>query len=148
MIIGDQVGAKHQRAVPRTTVHICLCSSTRYLICLDTAACIVLLEVLHPVLRWISIEAFGSLQVLSMFQGRPMRIFVDGTLGAGGHSAAVLTQHPNMQLLIGIDKDPVAHSIAQKRLEQAKSDTHSSVTLRHVLVSCMKMYLSPSMLHW
>lgn len=65
----------------------------------------------------------------------PMRIFVDGTLGAGGHSAAVLTQHPNMQLLVGIDKDPVAHSIAQKRLEQAKLDTQSSVTIRPVLVS-------------
>ncbi|BDA47390.1 Ribosomal RNA small subunit methyltransferase H [Coccomyxa sp. Obi] len=62
-----------------------------------------------------------------------MRIFVDGTLGAGGHSAAVLTQHPNMQLLVGIDKDPVAHSIAQKRLEQAKMDTQSGVTIRHVL---------------
>jgi 16S rRNA (cytosine1402-N4)-methyltransferase len=63
-----------------------------------------------------------------------MRTFVDGTLGAGGHSAAVLSQHPDMQLLIGIDKDPVAHAIARKRLEQAKAEAQSGVKLQQVLV--------------
>lgn len=79
-------------------------------------------------------EASAFLQVLLAYRGRSMRTFVDGTLGAGGHSAAVLSQHPDMQLLIGIDKDPVAHAIAQKRLEQAKAEAQSGVKLQQVLV--------------
>ena len=79
-------------------------------------------------------EASAFLQVLLAFRGRSMRTFVDGTLGAGGHSAAVLSQHPHMQLLIGIDKDPVAHAIARKCLEQAKAEAQSGVKLQQVLV--------------
>ena len=72
-----------------------------------------------------------------------MCTFVDGTLGAGGHSAAVLSQHPDMQLLIGIDKDPVAHAIAQRRLEQTKAETRSSVKLQQVLVCFLLVLMHP-----
>lgn len=75
-----------------------------------------------------------AIQVLAAFREIPMRTFVDGTLGAGGHSAALLSEHSDMRLLIGIDKDPVAHAIAQKRLERAKLDAQSHVKLYPVLV--------------
>lgn len=55
-------------------------------------------------------------ELTSFFAGRRLRIFVDGTLGAGGHSEAILQAHPEIELLIGIDQDPTAREIAQKRL--------------------------------
>lgn len=56
--------------------------------------------------------------VLRVFAETPLRIFVDATLGAGGHSAALLETHPEIDLLIGIDQDPQALEIARKRLEK------------------------------
>jgi len=46
-----------------------------------------------------------------------VRFFVDGTLGAGGHSKALLDAHPEIELLIGFDQDAAALAIAQKTLE-------------------------------
>jgi 16S rRNA (cytosine1402-N4)-methyltransferase len=55
-------------------------------------------------------------EVLSFFQGRALHFFMDGTLGAGGHAEALLKAHPELQLLIGIDQDPVARHVAEERL--------------------------------
>ena len=44
---------------------------------------------------------------------------MDGTLGAGGHSAAILAEHPELERLIGIDMDPTAHEIAKRRIREA-----------------------------
>jgi 16S rRNA (cytosine1402-N4)-methyltransferase len=55
-------------------------------------------------------------EVLQAFEGCHLKIFVDGTLGAGGHSAAILEAHPEIELLVGIDQDPTALEIARKRL--------------------------------
>src|SRR5262249_8726671 len=52
----------------------------------------------------------------SCFKDLHLRYFVDGTLGAGGHSEAILQAHPELEHLIGIDKDPVALEIAEQRL--------------------------------
>lgn len=56
-------------------------------------------------------------ELLGFFEGTQLKYFVDATLGAGGHSEAFLRAHPEIQLLIGIDQDPVAREIAKKRLE-------------------------------
>ncbi len=48
--------------------------------------------------------------------GRKGGRFVDGTLGGGGHSEAILTHIPNSELL-AIDRDQDAISFASKRLE-------------------------------
>lgn len=55
-------------------------------------------------------------ELLGFFKDKPLKYFVDATLGAGGHSQAILKEHPEIELLIGIDQDPVAREIAKERL--------------------------------
>jgi 16S rRNA (cytosine1402-N4)-methyltransferase len=43
-------------------------------------------------------------------------LFVDCTLGLGGHSAALLTANPAARV-IGIDRDPEALRLAESRLQ-------------------------------
>jgi 16S rRNA (cytosine1402-N4)-methyltransferase len=57
-------------------------------------------------------------ECLLAFEEVNLDTFVDGTLGAGGHSEALLTAHPEVQRFIGIDQDPSALKIASKRLEK------------------------------
>ncbi|MDD4098975.1 MAG: 16S rRNA (cytosine(1402)-N(4))-methyltransferase RsmH [Lentisphaeria bacterium] len=56
----------------------------------------------------------------------PGRRFVDGTLGGGGHAAALLTRRPEAELL-GIDRDPAAIAAAAERLAPFGDRVH----LRH-----------------
>lgn len=55
-------------------------------------------------------------EVMHFFLDSDCHFVVDGTLGAGGHSELFLQTHPEIECLIGIDQDPVALEIAQKRL--------------------------------
>lgn len=59
-------------------------------------------------------------ELISYFDNKTLRIFIDATLGAGGHSEEILKNHPEIELLIGIDQDPVAREIAGKRLHPWK----------------------------
>ncbi len=55
-------------------------------------------------------------ETLNIFQPKSTGIYVDGTLGAGGHAFGILeTSSPNGRL-IGLDLDGQAISIARKRL--------------------------------
>ena len=47
----------------------------------------------------------------------PDGIYVDGTLGGGGHSSGICQQLSERGTLIGIDRDRDALNAAQKRLE-------------------------------
>jgi len=58
-------------------------------------------------------------QVLSAFEGRRLHCYVDATLGAGGHAAAVLAAHPELRFFLGVDQDPAAHALAQPRVTAA-----------------------------
>lgn len=55
-------------------------------------------------------------EVVRSFDGTTLHTFVDATLGAGGHAEALLEAHPEIVRYIGIDQDPVARGIAEKRL--------------------------------
>lgn len=60
-------------------------------------------------------------EFLSFFKDKEIKVFIDATLGAGGHSLALLENHPEIELLIGFDQDPYALEIASKRLEKYKN---------------------------
>lgn len=62
---------------------------------------------LEPVLRLLRVAEIGA----SDEAGR----FVDGTVGAGGHAAAILEAAPGARLL-GLDRDPAALALARERL--------------------------------
>lgn len=51
-------------------------------------------------------------EVLAAFQPVQLRTYLDCTLGAGGHAAALAAAHPEMTTLLGIDVDPTAHGLA------------------------------------
>jgi len=50
-------------------------------------------------------------------------VVVDGTLGLGGHAAALLAAHPELTL-IGLDRDPQALELAGRRLADYADRTH------------------------
>jgi len=54
---------------------------------------------------------------------KPGAVFVDATLGMGGHSAGVLERFPDVTL-IGLDRDPEALAIAGERLERFGNRVH------------------------
>ncbi len=56
-------------------------------------------------------------EVISSLEGARLKVFFDGTLGAGGHARAILEAHPEIERYIGCDKDPEALEIARKNLE-------------------------------
>ncbi len=60
-------------------------------------------------------------EILSYFEECSLKVFVDGTLGAGGHSFAILQAHPEIERFIGLDQDPLALSLAKERLSHWKS---------------------------
>jgi 16S rRNA (cytosine1402-N4)-methyltransferase len=70
-------------------------------------------------------------EIVAALRTVPDGLFVDATVGGGGHSAALLEAHPGLQLL-GIDRDPSALAAANERLaafgprarlERARFDT-------------------------
>jgi 16S rRNA (cytosine1402-N4)-methyltransferase len=56
-------------------------------------------------------------EVLEVFEDLQDGVFVDATLGYGGHSEAILNAHPNIKL-IGVDRDDEALEFSRKRLEK------------------------------
>lgn len=56
-------------------------------------------------------------EVLDGLQCDQPGIYLDCTVGVGGHSAAILTQHPENRI-IGVDRDAVVLQIAKQRLTQ------------------------------
>ncbi len=59
-------------------------------------------------------------EMSSFFAESRLKVFVDGTVGAGGHSKRILEDHPEIDLLIGIDQDPEALAIAENTLHSWK----------------------------
>jgi len=56
-------------------------------------------------------------EVLTSFESTKIKVFVDGTVGAGGHAAALLAVHSEITHYIGIDQDPSALQIASEKLK-------------------------------
>jgi len=56
-------------------------------------------------------------EVLHWLDPRPDGIYVDGTVGGGGHSAAIMKQAGPTCTIVGIDRDPAALDAARQRLD-------------------------------
>lgn len=56
-------------------------------------------------------------EVLDVFEPLTEGVFVDATLGGGGHASAVLSAHPDLRL-VGLDQDAEAVAAAQTRLRE------------------------------
>jgi 16S rRNA (cytosine1402-N4)-methyltransferase len=54
-------------------------------------------------------------EVLDGLNVRQGGVYLDGTLGAGGHAEALLSRHPDIRL-VGMDRDPAALALAGGRL--------------------------------
>lgn len=59
-------------------------------------------------------------EVISMFHSAKMRVFFDGTVGAGGHAKLILEAHPEIETYIACDRDPAALAIASETLKPFK----------------------------
>jgi len=57
-------------------------------------------------------------EVIQYLKPHPGGLYVDATLGAGGHASAILRLSSPDGLLIGIDQDPRALEIAEQRLSE------------------------------
>ncbi|KAL2896679.1 Ribosomal RNA small subunit methyltransferase H [Bienertia sinuspersici] len=82
-------------------------------------------------------------EVLDVFPSSSFRLrsFVDCTLGAAGHSCAIIQAHPELQTYIGLDVDPMAHEKAQSRIgDMLKSiPSCSNVNMKpHILLRNFK----------
>lgn len=56
-------------------------------------------------------------EIVALFADVPAGVIVDATVGGGGHSEAILDDHPHLSVL-GIDQDDVAVAAATRRLER------------------------------
>ncbi|KAL4603221.1 hypothetical protein ACB092_10G109700 [Castanea dentata] len=56
-------------------------------------------------------------EVVDVFSSKPLRSFVDCTVGAAGHSSAIIQAHPELNLYFGMDVDPVAYEKARARID-------------------------------
>lgn len=56
-------------------------------------------------------------EFLEYFKDSKIKVFFDGTLGAGGHAKALLETHPEIEMYIGCDRDPIALGIAKQNLK-------------------------------
>lgn len=65
--------------------------------------------------RHVPVMLDRCLDLLAPAISRPGAVVIDGTLGMGGHSEAMLERFPELTL-IGIDRDLMAHKLAGERL--------------------------------
>ena len=76
------------------------------------------------------------------------RVFLDATLGAGGHSQLVLESFPNVRV-VGIDRDSSALEIARERAFENRLHARERRSFENGVVSGITMVaLMPRRLAW
>lgn len=71
--------------------------------------------------------------IRALFRNKKLNCFIDATLGACGHTLAILQEHPEITSLIGFDRD-------ESCIERAKTLLPASSTLIHSNYSHLKEY--------
>lgn len=56
-------------------------------------------------------------EFLKFFEGTKLKVFFEGTVGAGGHAEAILEAHPEIETYLACDRDPEALELATARLK-------------------------------
>ena len=56
-------------------------------------------------------------EFLEYFDGKELKVFFEGTVGAGGHAKAILEAHPEIERYLACDRDPEALEIAKENLK-------------------------------
>lgn len=64
-------------------------------------------------------------ECLDAFKNLDIHTFFDGTLGAGGHAEAFLSNHEEIKHYFGCDQDLSALSIAKERLKKWENKLHT-----------------------
>jgi len=59
-------------------------------------------------------------EFLKFFEGTDLKVFFEGTVGAGGHAEAILEAHPEIETYLACDRDPEALELAEARLKPWK----------------------------
>ncbi|KAG6525795.1 hypothetical protein ZIOFF_015766 [Zingiber officinale] len=66
-------------------------------------------------------------EVLDAFRSHCLRSFINCTLGAAGHSAAIVDAHPELELFVGMDMDASIHDQTRARIKKLLAvDSHDS----------------------
>ncbi|EEF42133.1 s-adenosyl-methyltransferase mraw, putative [Ricinus communis] len=76
-------------------------------------------------------------EVIDVFSSLHLRSFVDCTLGAAGHSSAIIKGHPELENYVGMDVDPVAHAKARACIDDLMH-SHSCHLKVHTFLSNFK----------
>ena len=63
-------------------------------------------------------------EVLDALQPKPGGVYIDGTVGAGGHAAAILQVCAPAGQLFGLDQDETALDLARRQLAEFKDRVH------------------------
>lgn len=69
--------------------------------------------------------------VLQAFREKNIRFFIDGTIGAAGHTLAIIKEHPEIELILAFDQDPIACEIARKNLSEVISESKFRIINRN-----------------
>jgi 16S rRNA (cytosine1402-N4)-methyltransferase len=76
-------------------------------------------------------------ETVEWIHGKDGGIYVDATIGSGGHAVALLETYPGISLLVGIDQDAQAVAIAKKNL----AAFHKRATVVHGNFTTLKNIL-------
>ena len=76
-------------------------------------------------------------EVVEWIHGKDGGIYVDATIGSGGHAVALLQTYPDIALLVGIDQDAQAVASAKKNL----AAFHKRATVLHGNFTTIKTIL-------
>ena len=59
-------------------------------------------------------------EMVKFFAPISLKVFFEGTVGAGGHAEAILESHPEIETYVACDRDPEALELAKARLRNWK----------------------------